>query len=238
MIPRVQTGLDVCIADRFQVLRGLRLGVIANPTSVDRRMVHIVDHLANAEGVTLAALFGPEHGIRADAQDMIGVDSDRDAKTSLPVHTLYGPTVESLTPTSEQLDGLDALVFDVQDVGSRYYTFAATMLYAMKGAAPLGLRFFVLDRPNPIGGSIVEGPTIVEGYTSFVGAHPVPIRHGMTVGELARLFREECSIDLDLTVVPCQGSGRCSGKRQVCPGFSRRPTCPRPTRRSSILAAA
>ncbi len=205
MIPRVRTGLDGAVTDRFQAFRGLRLGVIANPTSVDQRMVHLVDHLASVEGVTLAALFGPEHGIRADAQDMIGVAADRDAKTGVPVHTLYGPTVESLTPTVEQLDGLDALIFDVQDVGSRYYTFAATMLYAMRAAAPLGLRFFVLDRPNPIGGEIVEGPTIVEGYTSFVGPHPLPIRHGMTVGELALLFRSECSIDVDLTVIRCQG---------------------------------
>ncbi len=205
MNSRVRTGLDGCVADRFQAFRGLRVGVIANPTSVDRRMVHIVDHLANAEGVTLAALFGPEHGIRADAQDMIGVDSERDRKSGVPIHTLYGPGVESLTPTPEQLDGLDALIFDVQDVGSRYYTFAATMLYAMKAAAPLGLRFFVLDRPNPIGGAIVEGPTILDGHFSFVGPHPVPIRHGMTVGELALLFREECSIDVDLTVIRCQG---------------------------------
>jgi hypothetical protein len=114
---------------------------------------------------------------------MIGVDSGVDSKSGLPVHTLYGPTVASLTPTSKQLEGLDAIVFDVQDMGSRYYTFAATMLYAMKAAAPLGLRFFVLDRPNPIGGAIVEGPTIRDGYFSFVGAHPTPIRHGMTVGD-------------------------------------------------------
>jgi uncharacterized protein YbbC (DUF1343 family) len=205
MIPRVQTGLDSWVFERFEAIRGQRVGVIANPTSVDRRMVHIVDHLAKAEGVTLAALFGPEHGIRADAQDMIGIDSDRDARTGIPVHTLYGPTIESLTPTSAQLEGLDAVIFDVQDVGSRYYTFAATMLYAMKAAAPLGLRFFVLDRPNPIGGVQVEGPTIVDGYASFVGPHPVPIRHGLTVGELARLFQAECSIDIDLTVIPCQG---------------------------------
>ena len=208
MISRVATGLDAWVGERFSALRGLRIGAIANPTSVDRRMVHIADHLRAAEGVCLAALFGPEHGIRADAQDMIGVASELDARTGVPVHTLYGPTVASLTPTPDQLDGLDALVFDVQDVGSRYYTFAATMLYAMRAAAPLGLRFYVLDRPNPIGGVRVEGPTIRPGFESFVGPHPVPIRHGMTVGELARLFVDECSIDLDLTVVPCRGWSR------------------------------
>ena len=113
-----------------------------------------------------------------------------------------------MTPTSEQLDGLDALVFDVQDVGSRYYTFAATMLYAMRAAEPMGLRFYVLDRPNPIGGQAIEGPTIRPGFESFVGPHPLPIRHGMTVGELARMFLEECAIDLELEVVPCLGWSR------------------------------
>jgi uncharacterized protein YbbC (DUF1343 family) len=205
MTNRVEVGLDVWVLERFQALRGLRIGVIANPTSVDLGMVHIADHLRAAEGVTLAALFGPEHGLRADVQDMIGVTSGLDLRTGVPVHTLYGPNLESLTPTMDQLDGLDGLIFDVQDVGSRYYTFAATMLYAMKSAAKLGLRFFVLDRPNPIGGELVEGPTIRAGYESFVGPHPVSTRHGMTVGELARLFLDECSIDLDLTVIPCRG---------------------------------
>lgn len=205
---RVASGLDAWVANQFKELRGLKVGIIANPTTVDRRMRHLVDLLRSAQGITLAALFGPEHGIRADAQDMIGVASGIDSRTGVPVHTLYGSSVESLTPTPEQLEGLDALVFDVQDVGSRYYTFAATMLYAMRAAAPLGLRFFVLDRPNPIGGVLVEGPTLRPGFESFVGPHPLPIRHGMTVGELARLFREECSIEIDLTVAPCQGWSR------------------------------
>ena len=204
----VASGLDAWVADRFAALRGMKVGIIANPTTVDRRMRHLIDLLRFTPGVTLAALFGPEHGIRADAQDMIGVASGFDARTGIPVHTLYGSSAESLTPTSEQMEGLDALVFDVQDVGSRYYTFAATMLYAMRAAAPLGLRFFVLDRPNPIGGTLVEGPTLRPGFESFVGPHPLPIRHGMTVGELARLFRTECAIDLDLVVVPCHGWAR------------------------------
>src|SRR5262249_2933077 len=123
----------------------------------------------------------------------------------VPVHSLYGSDVASLSPTADQLGGIDCLGFDVQDVGSRYYTFAATMLYAMKAAAAEGGRFVVLDRPNPIGGVAVEGPTIQPGYESFVGAHPVPIRHGMTVGELALLYRAELDIDLDLQVIPCRG---------------------------------
>ncbi len=205
MTPRVATGLDVWVTRKFGDIRGLRVGAIVNPTSVDGRLVHLADHLRRADGVLLAALFGPEHGIRADAQDMVGVSSELDARTGVPVHTLYGSTTTSLTPTRDQLDGLDALVFDVQDVGSRYYTFAATMLFAMKAAAEHGLRFFVLDRPNPIGGMIVEGPTIRPGFESFVGPHPMPIRHGMTVGELARMFVDDLSIDLDLTVIPCEG---------------------------------
>ncbi len=202
---RVETGLDVLVAGRFAALKGCRVGAIANPTSVDRSMVHLADHLRAAPDVTLAALFGPEHGIRADAQDMIGVRSGLDPRTGVPVHTLYGPDLESLRPRKEQLNGLDALIFDVQDVGTRYYTFVATMFYAMAVAAEVGLRFVVLDRPNPIGGEIVEGPTILPGYHSFVGPHPLAIRHGMTVGELAKLFLEERSLDLDLMVIPCRG---------------------------------
>lgn len=203
--PRVETGLDVLAADGFAAMRGRRVGAIANPTSVDRRMRHLADLLQRAPGVELAALFGPEHGVRADAQDMIGVGSEIDARVGVPVHSLYGGDEASLAPTPEQLDGLDALIFDVQDVGSRYYTFASTMLYAMRAAADRGLAFVVLDRPNPIGGDRVEGPTVRPGFASFVGAHPLPIRHGLTVGELAGLFRQECRLDLDLAVVACRG---------------------------------
>jgi uncharacterized protein YbbC (DUF1343 family) len=203
--PVVSTGLDRLVADRFAALRGRRVGAICNPTAVDARMRHLVDLLAGAPGVTVAALFGPEHGIRADAQDMIGVGADRDSRTGAPVFSLYGAGIESLSPRPEQLEGLDVLVFDVQDVGSRYYTFAATMLYAMRAATRAGLDFVVLDRPNPIGGIQIEGPSVDAGFHSFVGAYPLPIRHGMTVGELARLFRDEERLDLALEVLPCDG---------------------------------
>jgi uncharacterized protein YbbC (DUF1343 family) len=206
--PKVASGLDVLIREGFRSLNGQRVGAICNPTSVDHRMRHLADHLHHARGATLVALFGPEHGIRADVQDMIGVTSSIDARTGARVHSLYGSDIASLTPSAQQLDGLDTLLFDVQDVGSRYYTFAATMLYAMRSAASSGLRFVVLDRPNPIGGKAVEGPTILPGYESFVGAHPVPIRHGMTVGELAGLYRAELDLDLELEVVSCQGWNR------------------------------
>jgi uncharacterized protein YbbC (DUF1343 family) len=207
-MPRVRTGLDRLVDDHFQTLRGQRVGAICNPTAVGHGMRHLADHLHVASNVRLVALFGPEHGIRGDAQDMIGVSSSVDTRTGVIEHSLYGPDVSSLTPTSAQLDGLDVLIFDVQDVGSRYYTFAATMLYAMSAAAAKGLRFVVLDRPNPIGGEAVEGPTVQTGFESFVGAYPMPIRHGMTVGELAMMFRAERKLDVDLEVVPCLGWSR------------------------------
>jgi uncharacterized protein YbbC (DUF1343 family) len=203
--PRVRTGLDVLVERRLDLLRGARVGAICNPTSVDSRLIPLPDLLAGAAGVELAALFGPEHGVRGDAQDMVGLATEVDARTGVPAFSLYGDDESSLRPRGEMLDGLDALVFDVQDVGSRYYTFAATMLHAMHAAAGRGLRFVVLDRPNPIGGVRVEGPTVRPGFASFVGAHPIPIRHGLTVGELALLFREELRLDLDLEVVPCRG---------------------------------
>jgi uncharacterized protein YbbC (DUF1343 family) len=205
---RVGTGLDVLIADRFASLRGRRVGVIANPTSVDVRFRHLVDLLHSAAGVTLVSVFGPEHGVHAEAQDLIGVAPDFDRRTGVPIHSLYGADEASLTPTPAQLEGLDALVFDVQDVGSRYYTFAATMKYAMTAAARAGIGFVVLDRPNPIGGTLIEGPTVEAGYESFVGTHSIPIRHGMTIGELARLFRSDLGLDLELEVVPCTGLNR------------------------------
>ncbi|MEO6811300.1 MAG: DUF1343 domain-containing protein [Isosphaeraceae bacterium] len=203
--PRVTNGLDVLVVERFARLKGRRVGAIANPTSVDHQMHHLADHLHQAVGVNLVALFGPEHGVRADAQDMIGVHSSRDSRTGVPVHSLYGADVATLTPSPSQLDGVDCLVFDVQDVGSRYYTFATTMLYAMRAAETRGLTFFVLDRPNPIGGEAIEGPILQPGFESFIGPHPIPIRHGLTVGELALLYRDELRLDLDLQVVACQG---------------------------------
>jgi uncharacterized protein YbbC (DUF1343 family) len=136
---------------------------------------------------------------------MAAVETTRDSRTGVIVHSLYGSSPATLTPTSAQLQGLDVLVFDVQDVGARYYTFPTTMLYAMKAAASVGLRMVVLDRPNPLGGEVVEGPTLRPGYESFVGPHALPIRHGMTVGELARLYAAEVVLDVELEIVTCPG---------------------------------
>jgi uncharacterized protein YbbC (DUF1343 family) len=195
----------VLAARRWAPLRGLRVGLVCNPTAVDRRLRHAADLLAAAPGVRLEALFGPEHGVRGDVQYMAPVGDERDRATGLPTHSLYGSSPESLRPRRSQLDGLDALVFDVQDVGTRFYTYQATMMLCMEAAAEAGLRFVVLDRPNPVGGRAVEGPALRSGFESFCGMHDLAVRHGMTVGELATLFRAERHLDLDLVVVPCDG---------------------------------
>ncbi len=201
----VVPGLEVLAARRFRLLAGRRVGLVCNPTAVTRTLVHAADLLHAAPGVRLAALFGPEHGVRGDAQYMAAVGGDSDPRTGLPAHSLYGQTRDSLKPTREQLRGLDVLVFDVQDVGARYYTYQATMLLCMEAAAEAGLGFVVLDRPNPIGGVSVEGPRLRPGFESFCGLHDLAVRHGMTVGELALLFRAERGLELDLEVVPCRG---------------------------------
>ncbi len=201
----VATGLDLLVGRRFAPIRGLSVGLICNRTAVDRRLRHAADLLHEAEGVRLAALFGPEHGIRGDIQYMAAVTGGRDRKTGVPVHSLYGNTADSLRPDPRTLRGLDALLFDIQDVGARYYTYPSTMLFCMEAASRAGIGFFVLDRPNPIGGLAVEGPALRPGFESFCGVHDVAVRHGLTVGELARLFREERGIDVALTVIPCRG---------------------------------
>jgi uncharacterized protein YbbC (DUF1343 family) len=196
-VTRTRTGLERLLA-RPALLRKLRVGLIANPTAVTPDLTHAAVALSKTRGIRLVTLFGPEHGIWADAQDLIEVDDSRDAKTGLPVFSLYGRT---RVPTAEMLQGVDALVFDIQDVGSRYYTFIYTMLHAMEACAAHGKRFVVLDRPNPIDGSTLEGNVLAGAFRSFVGQHTLAVRHGMTVGELARMFQDELRLDLELHVV-------------------------------------
>lgn len=212
---KVASGLEALLEKRFAPLRGLSVGLICNPTAVDRRLRHAADLFREARGVRLAALFGPEHGVRGDLQYMTAVEDERDRRTGAPVHSLYGRDAGSLRPDPRTLRGLDALVFDIQDVGARYYTYQATMLFCMEAAARAKLGFFVLDRPNPIGGLAVEGPALRPGFESFCGVHDVAVRHGLTVGELALLYREERDLDVALTVIPCRGWRRGTHQRDT-----------------------
>lgn len=198
---RVRTGLEELLA-RPGVLRGRRVGLVAHAASVTADLVHAALALRRSRAFRVVALFGPEHGIHADAQDLVELDDGRDPATGLPVFSLYGPR---RAPSAEMLAGIDALVVDVQDVGSRYYTFIYSMLHALEACARDGRRLVVLDRPNPLGGVALEGNLLEDGYRSFVGMHPLPVRHGMTVGELALLFREQRGLDVDLHVVPMRG---------------------------------
>ncbi len=199
---RVRSGLERLLARPAAILGGLRVGLVCNPSSIDRDFAHTAPLLAARRELRLVALFGPEHGIAAEAQDLVEVGHSRDPLTGLPVFSLYG---ETRVPTTRMLAALDAMVFDVQDVGSRYYTFAYTMLHVMEACARAGKRMVVLDRPNPLGGRVVDGNVVDPGFRSFVGMHPLAVRHGMTVGELALMFRQELSLDLDLRVVRMQG---------------------------------
>lgn len=206
---RVRTGADCLARDEFALLKGKRVGLVCNQTTVlSAGLGHLADALAAAPGVDLVALFGPEHGIRGAAQDMVGVDAGHDGGTGLRVHSLYGADFDSLKPTPADLEGLDLLIFDVQDVGSRYYTYAATMSLCMQACAKLSLPVMVLDRPNPLGGVEVEGGHIEPGYQSFVGLHSIPVRHGCTVGELARYHNETQKIGVELEVVAMEGWSR------------------------------
>jgi uncharacterized protein YbbC (DUF1343 family) len=187
-------------------LNGLRVGVLANPASIDRDFRHAVDRLAASRDCRLAAIFGPQHGFQSDLQDnMIESPHAKDARRNVPVFSLYSETRE---PTPEMLDLIDVLVVDIQDVGARIYTFIYTMANCLRAAARKGLPVIVCDRPNPIGGLAVEGPMLEQGYESFVGQFSIPMRHGMTVAELARLFNDGYGIGAELEVVPMEGWAR------------------------------
>lgn len=201
----VQTGLARLAAEGNPLLNGRRVGLIVNPTAVDTHLNHAIDLLHAKSDFKVTALFGPEHGVRGDAQDMIEVDAARDARTGLPVHSLYGGTEDTLTPTTAMLDEIDVMVYDVQDIGSRYYTFVWTMVLAMRACAKAGKAFVVLDRPNPIGGTLIEGDNIEPGFESFVGLVSCPNRHGMTAGEIARWRHAVEKLDLELAVIGMRG---------------------------------
>lgn len=195
-------GLDVLLDEQLDKLSGENVGLITNPTGVDQELNSIVDRLDKADDVDLVALYGPEHGVRGDAQAGDYVEYYIDEKTGLPVYSLYGDTRK---PTPEMLEDVDVLLFDIQDVGTRFYTYIYTMAYAMEAAEENDIEFIILDRPNPIGGVDVAGPVLDPDYSSFVGLYPIPLRHGMTVGELAHLFNEEFDIHADIDVIEMSG---------------------------------
>jgi uncharacterized protein YbbC (DUF1343 family) len=216
----MKTGLDLLIAANFEPLHDKRVGLLTHPAAIsgfngfqyDGPTRSTLELFATHPAVNLVALFGPEHGLSGEAQDLIpvlppslleGEGLGVRGTNPVRVHSLYGDTFDSLKPTPEMLDGLDVFVVDLQDVGARYYTFQATMLYCMEACAASGIPVWVLDRPNPIG-HFVEGPTVHSGFESFIGVHPICIRHGMTIGELAKLYKAERVPTVELEVIECQ----------------------------------
>lgn len=199
----VQVGLEALLEDVPPVMRGARVGLICNQSSVNHTFEHAADLLHGHSSFQLTSLFGPQHGIRGDVQDnMIETEHSTDRKTGLPVHSLYSETRE---PTEKMLEDVDVLVFDMQDVGCRIYTFVYTLANCMKIAGQLGKTVVVCDRPNPINGIDISGNILEPEYASFVGLFPLPTRHGMTVGELAQMFKGEFGIECDLQIVPMRG---------------------------------
>lgn len=195
----LKLGLEKILTEQRNLLKGLRIGLICNQASVNHEYRHAADLFFEQSEIDLTALFGPQHGIRGDVQDnMIETGHSIDNLTGLPIYSLYSETRE---PTLEMLSGLDALVFDLQDVGCRVYTFIYTLANCMKASAKYDKKMIVLDRPNPIGGIQVEGNVLEKGHESFVGMYPIPMRHGLTVGELARFFNQEYEINCELEVV-------------------------------------
>ncbi len=185
---KVISGADLLISENLDIIKGKNLGIVTNHTAVLASGIHLVDSLVNIPQVKVTALFGPEHGIRGDAPDGLKVSDGKDSKTGIPVYSLYGKINK---PTPEMLKDVDVLIFDIQDIGARFYTFISTMYYTIQAAAENNIPVIILDRPNPIGGIKVGGPNRIDSFKSFVGIAPIPIMHGMTVGELATMFNEE-----------------------------------------------
>jgi uncharacterized protein YbbC (DUF1343 family) len=203
---QVKTGIEVLRENNFESLRGKRVGLITNPTGVDRYLRSTIDILAEAPDVLLVALYGPEHGVRGDYPAGDYVENENDPRTGVPMFSLYGPTRK---PTAEMLRGLDVLIYDIQDIGSRSYTYISTLGLAMEAAAENGIRFMVLDRPNPLGGLKFEGPLVEDEFISFVSQFPIPYVHGFTAGELAYFLNETGmlagGVKADLEVIKMDG---------------------------------
>lgn len=199
---KVLLGIDVLKKENFKSLRGKKIGLITNHTGVDSKGVSTIDLLHQASGIKLVALFSPEHGIRGKAEHGEKISDSWDKKTGLPIYSLYGKTQR---PTEEMLTHLDALIFDIQDIGTRFYTYITTLAYALEEAAKRNIEFFVLDRPNPISGTIVEGEILEPAIKHFTAYLQIPVRHGMTVGELAHWYNRTSGLNAKLTVIKMEG---------------------------------
>ena len=203
--PQVRPGIEVILSDSLHLVAGRRVGLVTNHTGIDAQGVSSIDRLHVHPEVELVALFSPEHGIRGTAEAGELVDHSVDEATGLPVHSLYG---ETRKPTPEMLQGVEVLLFDIQDIGTRYYTYIYTMGLAMEAAGEAGIPLVVLDRPNPVGGELVQGNVLDPAFASFVGLYPIPKRHGMTPAELARLYRDAFGVEVELHIAPLEGWSR------------------------------
>jgi len=201
----MKLGIDILLEEQKNLIGGKKIGVLANCASYRSSNERSIDSLLKNDSWKVAALFGPEHGTWLSAQDMEPVDSSKDDASGLPVFSLYGTTLESLEPTNEMLDPIDALVVDLQDVGSRYYTYVWTACLCARACAKSGKRLIICDRPNPIGGNIVEGGGVAPGFESFVGLHSLPNRHGMTIGEIVQFVNGSEGLECDIEIVRMDG---------------------------------
>ncbi|MBN1541095.1 DUF1343 domain-containing protein [candidate division KSB1 bacterium] len=199
---RVKPGIEVLMSEKLDLIKGKKVGLITNPTGITRSMESTIDVLVRHKEVELTALFGPEHGVRGDFDAGAHIETAFDPRTGIPMYSLYGQTRR---PSPEMLQNVEVLIYDIQDIGCRSYTYIYTMAFAMQAAKEAGIPFIVLDRPNPLGGELVEGPMLDLDYRSFIGYYPIAYLYGMTVGELAAFFNREYEIDCDLTVVPMEG---------------------------------
>lgn len=206
----MKLGIDILLTKERHLIEGRKVGVLAHQASIDSACAHTVDTFGSENGVQLVALFGPEHGIATKAEDMEPVASFDfpDFKRKLPVYSLYGESFESLSPTDKMLSDIDVLVIDLQDIGSRYYTYIWTAVLCMKACAKKKKAVIVLDRPNPVNGVDVEGVSQEKGFESFVGIYPLPVRHGMTIGEIARYINDEYKLGCDLHILKMEGWNR------------------------------
>ncbi|MEI6791536.1 MAG: DUF1343 domain-containing protein [Myxococcaceae bacterium] len=206
-MPKTLTGLDILVGENFKRLSGLKVGLLAHPASVDSQLVHILNRCLE-HNIQVQHLFGPEHGFWGNAQYMESVEDSVDSKTQIPITSLYGQTRDTLLLNPKKLAGLDILVCDLQDIGSRYYTFAYTIAFALKACEKAQIKCLILDRPNPLGGIQKEGNLVQPGFFSFVGEYPLQNRHGMTLGELAQFFKQHDNLNCDLEIIATKNWSR------------------------------